>query len=564
MKIKSCVSFGSALLLSLSSFLVIITPSVHAATMTWDGGGSDNKLSTAENWVGDVAPTNSDSVDFPLDVVFGGGCSADVTLSNDLDYNTVTLAGISLSGTLPDGCSHKLILADYDFSVSGNISGMSQLTIQSDITVTAPIIITGTEAASLNIQANNITIDNSRFNGSISGTGKITITDNGGGKGGGCSVDQSNVFKGSGSGFTGTIEVVSPNGSLMVPSATTDFVRNASQISIVGDSYLSFITPFQADTTFDRPLTFTGTNIVNAMQSNDNGTPECGDITSNTTLVISSDVSFAAETTFYPYDVNIEFTGNVTGQDKVVLADGVSGSITFPDGTTIESKTLEYSINDEADCYQLYNSQTRNRKVTVNIDCSSSIGTDADYPLAISGILAGIGKIGHVEIQSGGVVAPGQSPGCLSTGNLAMVSGSTYDFEVGGTAECSEHDQIKVSGTVNLGGGTLNTISYNGFIPVAGQTYKIIDNDGSDAISGTFASLPEGATFTLGTTVLKISYVGGDGNDVVLSVTSSPATPDTGFNLLMNNPLITLLGTTGAAGGIALVARKQKKDQKTH
>ncbi len=104
MKIKSYVSFGSALLLSLSSLLIILTPSAHAATMTWDGEGADDNFSTAANWAGDIAPANGDSIVFPVDVMFSG-CTANVALNNDLDPNTVTLAGITLSGTMPTNCS---------------------------------------------------------------------------------------------------------------------------------------------------------------------------------------------------------------------------------------------------------------------------------------------------------------------------------------------------------------------------------------------------------------------------------------------------------------------------
>ena len=42
-------------------------------------------------------------------------------------------------------------------------------------------------------------------------------------------------------------------------------------------------------------------------------------------------------------------------------------------------------------------------------------------------------------------------------------------------------------------------------------------NDGSDAVSGTFAGLAQGATTDIGGNAFTISYVGGDGNDVVLT-----------------------------------------------
>src|ERR1051326_3225033 len=47
--------------------------------------------------------------------------------------------------------------------------------------------------------------------------------------------------------------------------------------------------------------------------------------------------------------------------------------------------------------------------------------------------------------------------------------------------------------------------------------FPIIDNDGTDPVVGTFAGLPEGATFKAGSYTYWITYKGGDGNDVVLT-----------------------------------------------
>src|SRR5262249_31904351 len=50
------------------------------------------------------------------------------------------------------------------------------------------------------------------------------------------------------------------------------------------------------------------------------------------------------------------------------------------------------------------------------------------------------------------------------------------------------------------------------------QQFMIIDNQGPSPIVGTFAGLPEGQTFTASNNLTyKISYVGGTGNDVVLT-----------------------------------------------
>jgi hypothetical protein len=56
-------------------------------------------------------------------------------------------------------------------------------------------------------------------------------------------------------------------------------------------------------------------------------------------------------------------------------------------------------------------------------------------------------------------------------------------------------------------------------------TFVIIDNDGTDAVSGTFAGLPNNATFFQSGYTWRVSYVGGTGNDVTLTVLGASQPP---------------------------------------
>jgi hypothetical protein len=53
----------------------------------------------------------------------------------------------------------------------------------------------------------------------------------------------------------------------------------------------------------------------------------------------------------------------------------------------------------------------------------------------------------------------------------------------------------------------------------AGTIYKVIDNTAATPITGTFANLPDGAILTVGSNTFNVSYEGGDGNDLTLTVT---------------------------------------------
>jgi Ca2+-binding RTX toxin-like protein len=68
---------------------------------------------------------------------------------------------------------------------------------------------------------------------------------------------------------------------------------------------------------------------------------------------------------------------------------------------------------------------------------------------------------------------------------------------------------VKLAGVLRIGAGV-----------AGGDVARItlIDNSGSAPVAGTFDGLPEGATLAVAGTTYQISYLGGDGNDVVLTI----------------------------------------------
>ena len=127
-------------------------------------------------------------------------------------------------------------------------------------------------------------------------------------------------------------------------------------------------------------------------------------------------------------------------------------------------------------------------------------------------------------VTSGGIVAPGNSPGILNTGDFSLLAGGTLEIEIGGTTAgntATDHDQVNVTGSVTLA-GALDVQLFGAFTPSANDTFVIINNDGADSIGGTFDGLAEGAILQDGSgNNYTISYVGGDGNDVVLTATGT-------------------------------------------
>ncbi|MCC9609172.1 Ig-like domain-containing protein [Blastopirellula sp. JC732] len=118
--------------------------------------------------------------------------------------------------------------------------------------------------------------------------------------------------------------------------------------------------------------------------------------------------------------------------------------------------------------------------------------------------------------DSGAILSAGFSPGIIASGDLSLIAGSTLAVEFNniGTPG-ADFDQYQVVGTVSLGGATLSlTGAATGL--TLGDKITIIDNDDTDAVTGTFAGLANGATVMLNGDDYRIFYDGGDGNDVVL------------------------------------------------
>ncbi|WP_425619265.1 PA14 domain-containing protein [Anatilimnocola sp. NA78] len=156
--------------------------------------------------------------------------------------------------------------------------------------------------------------------------------------------------------------------------------------------------------------------------------------------------------------------------------------------------------------------------VVANNTAGSATGPGA-VAVNSTGTLSGNGTIaGVVTLNNGGTLTPGSG----GLGDLAVI---TPVFNATGTyqAQLSSggNGQLAVTGAVNLGSNVqLATAAIGGFIPALSQSFVIIQNDGADAVVGTFNGLAEGAqiaTNFLGSGLRAfITYTGGTGNDVAI------------------------------------------------
>jgi hypothetical protein len=124
--------------------------------------------------------------------------------------------------------------------------------------------------------------------------------------------------------------------------------------------------------------------------------------------------------------------------------------------------------------------------------------------------------VGSVQIDAGGQLvlnadsAGGGNLGRLDTGLLSVVNGTVHMRVV----DAINSDRI-IAYSVQLG-GSLDLTGPPMNLPL-GTTITLIDNQSSNAVSGTFSGLPEGAILGVGGESFVLSYIGGTGNDVVLT-----------------------------------------------
>lgn len=140
------------------------------------------------------------------------------------------------------------------------------------------------------------------------------------------------------------------------------------------------------------------------------------------------------------------------------------------------------------------------------------------------GIFGGTGNVsGAVTIGDGmsgtGTLSPGvEGPGTLIFArSLTFQSDGNYRYELGLTRN-PRSDQVAANGVVINTGARFNLRSKGTAALPPGTELTAISNTSASPISGTFSNLPNGATVTAGPNTLQVSYEGGDGNDLTLTV----------------------------------------------
>jgi len=515
--------------------------SVSAAAVTWDGGAGDGKFSTAQNWSNDAVPSNGDQLTFNASVAMG---STNVELDNDI--SGLSVDGVTYTGSTSGYAS--LIIGGNALTVTGDITNNATQTdgYAKSLSFTAPVVfatnanVSAVSFSAINVGSNTVTLnapaETCGFStGLITGSGSLVTT--GGDQYANYALPNSGT-----SSFSGTITA---NSGRFIVTAANALTANAT-VATAGSG--SVILAGSSNSTFPIGLNLSGSGVVRASQNwgSCSGSGPQAPFTTTVTgpVVLGSDYRFEGEN-------NLVLTGTyTTNGHSFTTNNGSAGSLTTPSGS---SEAQPFTTQLDGDQPNQYANVGNKETAVLN-------GTRGSINVGIGGVLKGTGTASSVN--NNGIVSPGNSPGTITVlGNYTEYG--TYQVEI---QNKTNYDKLVVGNETDGSGGVqidaaskLDVVLYSGWSFAAGDTFTIIDNKSNTPINGTYEGLAEGTQFTVGTAVFRVSYVGGTGNDLVLTAVNSVSAPNTGvLQLVKANPaLVAILGLVSAASILAIALRRK-------
>jgi fibronectin-binding autotransporter adhesin len=544
---------------SFASFLLVLLSGgkSFAAVRTWTGGGIDTNFSTVGNWTGATVPVNGDSLAFPQPPVVGlsrsqsavndiGGLTsiAGVTVdtgTGEAGSTTVTLGAMTVTGYVNIGSAQALAFGGATTTTAGTGgfsvalgSKDSSLDVYSTVALGPETLVLSCPSCTAKDTA-NVRLDR------VTGTGASKVTAS--------RVKLTIDATDADATYPGALEM---NNSIFHVSSGSLLPFGASSAPLkLTNSQLEVFMTSGVNMAVTKPLIISG-NLFGI--SNNSSSLSYTDAaiypnqTSNEILEFSGSVTLLSDIVVEPFHGSIKFSGPLSGDfligaanihtdtDQLIIA-ASPNTTKVPTGTYVFVTTA--TLADSQPSLDIL--AVKNGTVEIN-------GRRGRIIVSPGSTLKGTGTVGDVNLL--GTLAPGNSPGCFNTGNLTMSGSATLSVEISGNTVCTQYDQTKVTGTVTLANAALSIVKDAAFKPAAGKVFTIIDNDGADAVVGTFAGAVEGATVTNASVNYKISYKGGTGNDVTLTVLSG--TPNTGTKILGVGSVYLGMGAVIMAFGASL------------
>lgn len=520
-------------------------PFLRQATV-WNGGGGDVNWTNGGNWVGGVAPASGTSTEVWItgDTNVGTTTPLNQNIANPFVLNRLEVTGTGMANAVNTGGQPLSFQADGTLLPTLHVSRNTAVTLSGNLNLADDTAITVDDGAA----ASDLTVS-----GQVTGSGTLTKYGQG-----------TVTFNGVNGGFTGNVVVNAGtlildrqnNPPLGINSNRTVTVNSGATLTATANGHNPFGTgtgpPLiiinggtmnTSDYQHTTNLQMTGGTIQpTSAGTQADGLDMRGSPSLVTTLGSASQATIASKMTIRNA-VTFDVADGTAATDLLISGQivGAGGFTKTGTGTLTLTNTNTYTGGTTVSAGTLL----------VNNTAGSGVGT-GDVTVGSGATLGGSGTIGlptdasNVTVQSGGHLTPGKSPGILTIyGDLTLDAGSFLDAELAGTAAGTGYDQVDVHGGVSLADAKLDLSLL--FVPALGDQFVLVNNDGTDAVGGTFAGLPEGAivrsAFGGYDYPFAITYRGLTGNDVVLTAVPEPAS-------------VFLLGL-GAAAWVFLCRRKK-------
>lgn len=302
-------------------------------------------------------------------------------------------------------------------------------------------------------------------------------------------------------------DLIFPAGAAQL-SSTNDFPNVPwGQLTLSGSGYI-----LSGD-----ELEVTGILSSQASGGNSLSPGELGLIGNNVVITVENDGAFLNLNTG-EIEFEQELTFNGAG-DVIIVGDG-GGLEGFGTPSLIKAGTGKLTIAEGGNSGVEGPVTVDGGALVIDGILTKSLGDPIGGPIAVNegAVLQGDGETDmDVNVNGGGEVRPGNSPGTLEVAAVTFAAESIFSVEINGPALGTEYSSLETTGNVTLNNSLLRIAVGPGV--GAGQAFTIIQNGGG-AVSGQFNDLEEGETFTLNGVDgigFSITYQGGDGNDVVVS-----------------------------------------------
>ncbi|PYF83297.1 VCBS repeat-containing protein/autotransporter-associated beta strand protein [Marinomonas alcarazii] len=201
------------------------------------------------------------------------------------------------------------------------------------------------------------------------------------------------------------------------------------------------------------------------------------------------------------------FSGAVSGSGALLKTGAgtatLSGKNSYTGATTLNGGTLS---------------------LTGSLNGTSQVTVNSGATLAGTGSVFTANSGNTLTIADGGFLAPGVAGVSNGAGafivNGNLILNGTLKADLVSTTAGSGYDQVAVNGDVTLGANSAFDIAYS--VTSSGNTFVLLNNQGSNPISGTLNGVAEGESLTSNSRGFLTSYQGGNGNDLTLKDNATP------------------------------------------